>query len=213
MRRRVLTLAPILAFLVGGCAPTYTSAGLGRYDVYRPFARMDGRAIELELDRTAWVAVVNVIPPNPAYRDRPILFEAVYPYYPTDQRHFEAGRHRLIPRRESVREPVGCRLEEVPTIDGCRRRFDMLPGVRLEEGGAYSRSYSIRAGHYIALVADRPIDPYTLAEELYYLAFDRPELTRVLREMNAELAAAELERALLDRPGTPNWAALYVAAR
>lgn len=213
MRRRLLALTATLTLALAGCAPTYTSAGIGRYDVFRPFAKLDGRAIELELERAAYVAVVNVVPPSPSFRDRPILFEAVYPYYPSDQRRFEAGRHRLIPRRETVREPMGCGMEEIPTIDGCRRRFDMLPGVNMEAGRAYPRSYSIRAGHYIALVADRPIDPYTLAEELYYLAFERPELSRVLREMNADLAAAELERALLDRPGTPNWAAIYVAAR
>jgi hypothetical protein len=207
-----LLLAVCTAAVVGSaCAPTYTSAGLGRYDVFQPFARMDGGYIALELARAGYVAVINVVLPQPAFRERPVLFIAEYPLWPTDDRHFTAGRHRLRARRETVRVPRMCGGNQMPTIDGCRRVYEMLPGVR--SLADYDRSRGLLRGHYIVMVADEPIDPFTIAEELFHLALDRPDLTRRLRELDAELAAAALEEALLDRPGSPYWAALYVAAR
>jgi hypothetical protein len=193
------------------CAPKFSSAALGRYDEYQPFARQRGRAIELELARGGYVAVVNVLTPNPAFRDRPILFEAAYPLWDTDRREYPAGRHSLLPRRETVRIPLRCGLEQVPTLSGCRREFTMLPGIRTL--GEYRMGYGIRNGHYIVMVADYPIDPFTLAEELFYLTLDRPEMKQLFMALDADTAADGLERMLLDRPGTSNWAALYVAAR
>jgi hypothetical protein len=213
MRLHRLVQCAVLCVMLAltSCVPRFTSVGLGRYDEFQPYARSGGRGVDLELARAGHVAVISVILPRPAFADRPVLFAAVYPYYDTDQRYFEAGQHRLLPRRETVRVPLTCGSQQTPTLEGCRRAYDMLPGVRtLSE---YITDYGIRGGHYIVFVADEPVDPYTLAEQLFYMAFDRPELTRLLRQLDAPAAAAELENALLDRPGTPRWAALYVAAR
>jgi hypothetical protein len=205
-------LAMLLIVLsTAACAPSFTSAGIGRYEEFQPFARAAGRGIDLELARSAHVAVVAVFRPRPAFSDRPLLFSAVYPYFESDRRYFDAGRHRLRARQADLRQPLLCGSQEVPTIEGCRRAYHMLPGVLSISD--YFTDPGIRGGHYIVFAADEPIDPFSLAEELFYMALDRPELARRLRALDAVAAAGELERTLLDRPGTPLWAALYVAAR
>lgn len=209
--RRLPDPARLLAFgalfALTACAPTFTSAALGRSDFFAPHATMRGRTVQLELAQRAHVAVVQVLTPTPGNQDRPVLFVPLYPRFETDQREFEPGTHRLAAREETFRQDWVCGDTQSPTMDGCRRDYRYLPGVRsLAE---YHDGYT----HFITLVSDQPIDPYALAEELFYMAFDDPRLAQQFRDVDAEAAAATLEQALLDRPGSANWAAHYVAGR
>lgn len=210
MRRPLVLLLLALSIAPAACATRYTSAALGQYERFEPYARLRSTSIDLELSRAAYVAVIAIRAPSPGFRDRPILFRPLYPIYPTDSVHFSAGRHRLIPRRISVIEPLNCRGNETPSIDGCRRPPHLYPGVGGpgDVGGAYGSGLA----HYIVIASEEFVDPYTLADELFNIALERPELASALRLLNAQASAPLLERALLDRPGTPIWGAFYVAS-
>ena len=67
--------------------------------------------------------------------------------------------------------------------------------------------------HYFVIASEEFVDPYTLADDLFELAFERDELAAALKRGKVQEAATDLERALLDRPGSPIWAALYVSGR
>lgn len=204
---RVRLGAVALVLITAGCAPSYSSAALGQYELYQPYARQVRDAFDVELTRAGYVAVIEVLTPTPTHRDLPVLFRASYPEFPTDQHEFPAGDHQLRSRQTTFIQPRNCGRTELPAIDGCRRDLRMLPGVHsLGE-------YRVGVHHYIAIVADEPVDPFTIAEELFYIALENPLLSRQLKELDADLAAASLEQALLDRPGTANWAAHYVTAR
>jgi hypothetical protein len=194
--------------LLTSCSVHFSSAALGNYATYEPFATTDRTSVLVELTREAHVAVVGVRTPQPGYDEAPVLFDVMYPVFDTDRTRFGPGRHRLTSRRQSMRVPRGCRDMEVPTLAGCRRT--VLPGLRaLNIGQVYPRDRQ----HYIVVVADEVVDPYTLADALYFAALDDETLTELLKRRDAEPAADALERVLLDQPLAPGWAGLYVTNR
>jgi hypothetical protein len=203
-------LLVILAVLPVGCTTRYTTAALGQYDRFEPYARVRNMSIDLELARAAYVVIIAIRTPSPGFQDRPILFRPLYPLYPTDEVRFPAGRHRLVARRVTLNEPLNCRRDEQPTLSGCRRPPHLYPGVGGpgDVGGAYASTLA----HYIVIASEEFIDPFTLADELFLVTLERPELSQLLRTHDAERSAPQLERALLDRPGTPMWGAFYVAS-
>ncbi|CAN5716100.1 hypothetical protein BH23GEM9_BH23GEM9_35740 [soil metagenome] len=211
LRRRcgLLRLALLTTpLLLGGCAVKYSTAALGDYAAYEPFATMNRSTVWLEVNRDAHVAVLAVRTPMPGYDTAPVLFDVMYPVYETDRTHFRAGKHVLLPRQTSMQLPPQCRESEVPALAGCRRR--LRPGLRgLDVRDAYQRDVN----HYIVIVADEFIDPYTLADELFYAVFEDDEVADLLKARDAETAAASLERVLLDRRMAPGWAGLYVTNR
>jgi hypothetical protein len=208
MRRLIATLA-LLASV--GCAAGFYSAALGNYDEFQPYARLRATSLDLELARDAYVAVIGITTPAPGYSERPVLFQPIYPQWDTDETHFRAGRHRIVSRRQTLRDPVNCRHDQKPTLSGCRRAPYLYPGAgsHVEIG----RVYVADPSHYVVIASEEFVDPYTLADDLFELAFEREELGDALKARTAETAATDLERALLDRPGSPIWGALYVSGR
>lgn len=203
-------LVALLALLgSAGCAPRYYSAALGSYDEFRPYARLRSTWIELELGRAAYVAIIGILTPAPGYPERPVLFQPIYPLWDTDSTHFAAGRHRVVSRRRTLRNPVNCREQHKPTLSGCRRPPYLHPGAgsHVDVGAIYSPDPT----HYFVFASEEFVDPFTLADDLFELAYERDELTAALKRRSGPTAATDLERALLDRPGSPIWGALYVA--
>jgi hypothetical protein len=210
MRRllRILLLASLA--LPVACATRYQSAALGQYERFEPYARLRNVSIDLELSRDAYIAIIAIRAPSPGFRDRPVLYRPLYPLYPTDPVRFAAGRHRLVARRTTLVDPLNCRRDEVPTLDGCRRPAHLYPGVG--GPGDVGTVYSSTLAHYIVIASEEYIDPFTLADELFNTTLERPELASVLRRLDANASAQLLEQALLDRPGTPIWGAFYVTS-
>jgi hypothetical protein len=212
-RRRaahMLLPAVLLATLAAGaCGARYSTAALGQYESYEPFAVVGPSSIRLELARPAHVAIIAVLAPAPGFGSAPVLFTPLYPVYETDRTHFTAGEHRLLPRRVSLIEPQVCRRTETPSLAGCRRAQHLLPGVP----NPFRQAYPLDRQHYIVLVADEFIDPYAVAEELYVSVLDEQSVAELLKARDAPAAASELERVLLDRRGSPLWAGLYVTNR
>ena len=208
MKRWIILLA-----LLGsaGCALRYYSAALGNYDEFRPDARLRATSLDVELARPAYVAVIGITTPGPGYQERPVLFEPIYPRWDTDETHFAAGRHHIVSRRQTLRDPANCRDDQKPTLSGCRRAPHLYPGVgsHIEVDGIYVAD----PGHYMVIASEDFVDPYTLADDLFEVAFEREEFAAALKTDRAQTAANNLERALLDRPGSFVWSALYVSGR
>ena len=208
--KRVPALLVLLASVA--CASTQRSAGLGSYDEFRPYATLRSFTVaDLELSRPAYVAIVGITIPAPGYAERPVVFQPIYPRWDTDKTHFAAGRHRIVSARRTLRDPANCRGTEKPTLSGCRKRLYQYP-----EAGAHNevgRIYVADAGHYVVIASEEFVDPYLLAEDLFFLAFEREELAAALKSRKVHEAASDLERALSDRPGSPIWGALYVGGR
>jgi hypothetical protein len=207
---RVPFTLPLL-LLCTACAPQYASIAMGQYDLFRPYARVYSATIDIELARPAHVAVISIIAPAPGYNERPVLFEARYPQWDTDETHFAAGEHRLLPRRMTLRDPRNCRDTEKPSLSGCRRPRYMYIGAGAPN--ELSQIYQSDPSHYLVIASEEFIDPFTLADDLFDMAFERPELGTALKTRKAHEAGDVLERALLDRPGPPMWAAFYVSGK
>jgi hypothetical protein len=210
MTRQVRLLLWV-ALALGACAPRYSTAGLGQYAEFQPYAVLRGNSIYLELSRAAHVSIIGIGLPNSFYDELPVVYGALYPQYVTDATRFEAGRHRLLSRAPHQVRPMNCRQDERPALDGCRRPFHLLPGV---SGVADDRAaYRLGGGGYLVIASAEFIDPFTLAEELFYATLEHPEIAQSLRSGDADATAHELERVLLDRPGSFEWAAMYVTSR
>jgi hypothetical protein len=207
MRSRFVTLL----LLCTACAPRYGTAALGQYEEYRPFmtrppaATLNEAAYDIELTRQAFVSVIAIVPPAGGYEERPVYFQALYPRYDTDRMMFPAGKHRLRSPRTLLMEPRNCADDEKPALDGCRRAVQLLPGMLRPRPPAPS--------HYLLITADEFVDPYEVADDLYFKAMDDEELKLALQSDDTDKAAALLERALLDRRGSPLWAAFYLMVR
>ena len=199
------------ALLATACAPRRYSAALGNYDAFQPYAMLRSTSYDIELARAAHVAIIAITPPAPGYNERPVLFRPLYPLWDTDRTQFTAGKHRVTPRRQTLRDPVNCRGSEKPTLRGCRRAAYLYPGAGVP--GEVNSIYSVDLGHYLVIASEDYLDAFTLADELFDMVLDRSELAEALKTRKGEMAAADLERALLDRPGSPLWGALYVAGR
>jgi hypothetical protein len=208
MRRTALVS---ICALLTACASRHYSAALGNYDHFQPYAALRSTSYDIEIARSAYVVIIGITPPSAGYSDRPVLFRPLYPLWDTDRTQFPAGKHRVSPRRQTLRDPMNCRSDETPSLSGCRRAFYLYPGAGTssEIGGIYSIDY----GHYLVIASEEFIDPFQLADELFEMAFERKELAEALKTRKGEVAAGDVERALLDRPGTPIWGALYVAGR
>jgi hypothetical protein len=208
---RVPLLTLLLLATSVACAPQYATIAMGQYADFQPYARVYTNTIDIELARPAYVAVIRITTPGPGYNERPVLFQPIYPRYETDETHFGAGRHRVTPRRTSLIDPRNCREAEKPSLDGCRRALYMLPGVG--SPGEIGTAYVSDPSHYFVVASEEFVDPYALAEDLFEMAFDRLELSAALKTGRATIAGTELERALLDRPGSPIWGAFYVSGK
>jgi hypothetical protein len=182
---------------------------LGQYDEFAPYAVLRGRTVDLELARTAHVAVLAVRTPTTEYSERPVVFTVLYPRFDTDRTQFGPGRHRLTPRRQTLQEPPNCRVEQRPSLTGCRRAEFRYIGTGITMGQAYLPEEM----QYLVIASEEFVDPYTLADDLYLTATDDEALSLALRRRDANASERELERALLDRPGSPLWGAFYAAMR
>jgi hypothetical protein len=209
---RVLPVTPLMLLCIA-CGPRYSSAALGQYPEFQPFMTRPPPAstrieptYDVELTRQAFVSLIAITPPAGGYEDRPVVFTALYPLYDTDRLMFPPGEHRLRSRRSILMEPRNCADDEKPALDGCRRSLRLLPGLlQGRPPGAPT--------HYLLITADEFVDPFELADELYFRALTDDALRTALLEGDTDGAAALIERALLDRRGTPLWAALYVVTR
>jgi hypothetical protein len=205
-------ISPVLflALLIPACAGTrYGTAALGNYDAYEPFATMNRGLVTVEIAREAHLAVVSVQVPRPGYETAPVIFDVVYPHSSADRTLFPPGRHRMSPRPVARRAFRECEALEKPSLDGCRRRI--LPGLRTVDN---ERMYQPASEHHVIVVAaDQPVDPYTLAEALYFAALENEVLAGALRRRDAPAARAILERTLLDQNLATGWAGVYLTSR
>lgn len=210
LRRRVRNLLLVLpwALLLPSCAVKYSSAALGEYAAYEPFARVNRNLYTVELSQPAHVAVISVVAPQPGYNEAPVFFEVRYPLTEYDRTEFPAGRHRLSPRNVRLNTPRECRQTEAPTLEGCRRTI--LPGLR---GIDTNRAYQRDPQHYLLIAAPERIDPYTLADALYFLALEDEDFAEAFKRRDAEAAADVIERALLNQRMSAGWGGVYVTYR
>lgn len=202
-----LMLAASAAALLGACTTGFAFHAVGQYDRFSPYADLTGGRRTVEIERAGHVAVIDISALDPAYAPpfEHLTFTALYPLTQRDRTYFPAGTHRLShePTTELMRR--FCDGIQIPTIDGCRLgRQDASRRV----GGSIAPST-----HYLVLVADEFIDPYTVS---YYLN-ERLELSETLAtalyRRNTQDAAAEIGETVADVPGLSAWSGYYVATR
>jgi hypothetical protein len=203
-RRGSMLLMAAIGLGVSGCAGTLPKEmeRLGPAPDFAPtFAR--SAPLTIELARPAYVLALRVHYPSASEPGRPVTFQAQYPAYPTDPTRFEAGRHRLVARQRSGFWPMGCRSEEEPTIDGCRRPVSLLPGFSNFVSARHPR------GALLVITSDTFVDPFPLAERLYWELQRDWQRTSRLVEADAATLREEMEPLLLRALGRSGWAASF----
>ena len=190
--------------LWSACAPSYGTAGLGAYDDFRPYVRLTGSSYEVELDRPAHIAIIGIRAPDPSRDTRfELTFVPLYPRTNADSTMFPAGKHRARPR--PVIEPMRklCGRDEIPTIEGCRLERSRGGTTRLDP----------MLGHYLVVVSESILDPYTLSFYLEEARVTSEELARALYYRDVKTAVDELTQAIATLPGSPYWAGYYVVQK
>jgi hypothetical protein len=206
MRRATPLSALLCAVLFSGCAVQVNRAAFGRgVAAYQPAAEMRGALITIDVARPAHVAVVGIAAPRPGFEYAPIKFEAVFPFSDIDPTYHEAGRHRLRPRLVGGRTYRECREAEKPSLSDCRRTY--LPNTNVP--GAYE---GLGEQHYIVVFSEEPVDPYTLAYELFLTGLVDDDFNAAITRREPGATTDEVERAL--RPHIAiGWAAVHVHRR
>jgi hypothetical protein len=157
----------------------------------------------VELGQPAYVLALGVTYPSAEEPGRPVTFDAQYPRFPTDARHFDAGQHRLKARQRPPFWPMNCGRDEVPTIDGCRRPLHLLPGISGYVAARHPRSA------VLIIASAEFVDPFTLAEELYWELMRDWQRTQRLIGADVEVLTEEIEPLLVRTLGRDGWAASF----
>ena len=199
--------APLLcAWIVSACAATHPPVQLGQYEAFQPIYH-EGR-MRFELARPAYVSIIAVREPWEPEAG-PLIFEVLYPRYETDRLEFEAGRHNPVSRLVGNRVPINCPVAVKPTLRTCRPALHVYPQVR--GGSNWRKDYP--GQHYLLVASDRFIDPYELAWELFFYAFENEEVGQLLREEKPFEAARRLEQAIAGLPEARAWAGYMLISK
>lgn len=195
--------AALLVGLATGCA--HAPHSIARFGPTADLLGNDSRSTPLivDLHRPAYVVALNISYPATPTSNRPVIVQARYPRRDTDEKHFGPGRHRLTSRSRFAQEPLNCRDNEIPRLDGCRRPLHLLPGAS-DWAGQSLTSDPVRHALLI-IVSHAFIDPYPLAEHLYYELLRDWQRAGRLRDADAEGLAEELRPLLRDRLGERGW--------
>jgi hypothetical protein len=161
----------------------------------------------VELEDSSYVAVLWMTYPDTDEPGRPITFSGRYPLYPTDQLSFASGRHRLISRRREDRDPYDCEANETPSLAGCRRPLHLLPGANQYIATRTPLTASV------VIASQDYIDPYALAEDLYWALMKDSQRAQRLVGADIETVAAELQPVLLEMLGLRDWSASFATGR
>jgi hypothetical protein len=209
MARDPWIAALLLALSPTGCGPkaVYVSAPLANYDMYKPFAELTtSHGLVIELERSAYIAVISVIASPDDNTDDPVLFIPWYPANYGEDSFMAAGRHRVRHVPPPDVRPRDCSPDEAPTLIGCRRpAWYYFPGR-----GTQMQTVARNPYNYFIVATQSAVDPYVLADDLFKATRDNPELARLLRSHDATTAAPALERALFDRRGPIVLAGAYI---
>jgi hypothetical protein len=204
LRRCTRLILGAAAALLTGCTARYGTLALGQYELFSPFADLTRGRREVELGRPGFVAVLDVVPADPAFRQRPdyVTFRPIYPLSVHDSTFFATGTHRL--RYAVTNEPMVtlCREIDIPSIDGCREA--RAGSFRQISGPVPS------ASHYLVIVAEEYVDPFTLAYYLNEAVRMSDTLPTALHRRNPQDAAEALSLAIADMPGLSAWSGYYV---
>jgi hypothetical protein len=206
-RRARFTLLVLCAVLPSaGCTSRQLLTPLGQHQEY-PAASLPRTGTSfVDLEQPAYVAMIGVSSGNPHFPDVPVVFTARYPLWNTDRLHFDAGRHRLRPQRRTAILPMNCSREQQPSLHGCRRPPALLPGIRYYD----PQNYRGGVGYVIIITSDAFIDPFPLAEDLYYEALMDHEMVVLLRDNDLEASAHALDVVLERRLAGRVWSAQLV---
>jgi hypothetical protein len=196
-------LALAAGVALAGCAARYGTLALGQYELFSPFADLARGRREVELSRPGYVAVLDIAPLDPAYR-APQNYQTFRPIFPLtvhDSTRFPAGAHvlRYFPVTETMR--VLCSDADVPSIDGCRASRD---GPTTTVRGSVPAST-----HYLVVVAESYIDPYTLAYHLDERLLVSDTFAGALHRRDTEAVDREITLAIAEAPDLGGWAAFY----
>jgi hypothetical protein len=202
-RPRIAALVTFALVMLGGCATRYGTQALGQYDLFSPYADLTRGSREVEITRPGHVAIIDIFPVNPAYvmpRDHR-TFRALFPVTERDSTHYPAGSHRVRHALTVAANRPRCEDGMIPSITGCRE--DLVLSERTS--GQIPSS-----NHYLVLVAEEFIDPYTVAFHLNEAILTNELLMPALFERDAAAAAAEIGRVIADVPGLGGWSGYYV---
>jgi len=189
--------------LLSGCATRYGTHALGQYDLYSPYADLTRGSRTVEITRPGHIAIIDIHALNPAYtmpRDHR-TFRALFPVTERDSTYYPAGTHRIRHTLTVAANRPRCEDGVIPSITGCRE--DLVLSERTS--GQVATSH-----HYLLLVAERFIDPYTVAFHLNEAVLTNQLLMPALYTRDAEAAAAEIARVIADIPGLGAWSGYYV---
>jgi hypothetical protein len=201
--RAAALVALPLTLLLAACATRYGTQGIGQYDLYSPYADLTRGAREVELTRGGHIAILDIFPLNPAYtmpRDHR-TFRALFPATERDSTYYAAGTHRV--RHALTVAPNRPRCEDgvVPSMTGCRQDLSL---------SQRTSGQIATTNHYLLLVAEEPIDPYTVAFHLNEAILTNELLMPALFERDASAAAQEIAKVIADLPGLSAWSGYYV---
>jgi hypothetical protein len=202
-RPRVAEIMAFVLVLLTACSVRYGTQALGQYELFSPYADLTRGAREVELTRAGHIAIIDIEPFNPAYtlpRDYR-TFRALFPLTERDSTYYPAGKHRVRHALTVAPNRPRCEVADVPSMSGCRE--DLALSART--GGQIGTT-----SHYLLLVAEEPIDPYTVAFLLNEAVLLNELLAPALFERDAAAAAMELSRAIADMPGLSAWSGYYV---
>jgi len=208
MLRNLTLLLCALALPLQGCTtgPRFVQR-IGPAETFEPILNAGSSASRVRVDiaEPGYVSALSVSVPLLENR-WPVLFTAGYPRFPTDPRWLEAGRHNLRPRNRSAILPMECRPEQQPTLEGCRRPLELLPGVRQMAGT--NIPIEGRSG-VLMIVSDTFIDPFLLAEQLYWEVLGDWTRDSGLREADAAELPLAMEALLEKVLGRSGWSAVF----
>lgn len=184
------------------CTTAWQTTGLGRYTEYQPWGRVVSGTYEIELERAGHVSIIGVVVPLRSQdNSRHFTFRPLFPRTEADSTFYPPGRHAARHTRVIENMRRLCDVTETPTVGGCRR--GRPGGIDYGDAGRVPQ-------HFLMVVSSRLVDPYTLADVLEFTHKTEPEFALALQQRDIEAAAGFITNAIVDLPGSPDWAAFYV---
>lgn len=186
-----------------GCATRYGTQALGQYDLFSPFADLTRGSRDVEITRAGHIAIIDIHPLNPSFampRDHR-TFRALYPATEQDSTYYAAGTHRIRHTPTVGVNRPRCEDGAIPSMTGCREDLQLAERT----SGQIPSS-----NHYLLIVAEEFIDPYTVAFHLNEAVITNELLMPALFERDAPAAAEEIARVIADVPGLGVWSGYYV---